>query len=100
MIKNLIIIFFFLFALETLAQNPIVPPGVYIADPSAHVWDDGKLYVHGSLDESTNYYCSWRHHVLYTDNLKNWKIVENVFSSKGKMIKSRIVMPYYLRRIV
>jgi hypothetical protein len=25
--------------------NPIVPPGVYIADPSAHVWDDGRLYV-------------------------------------------------------
>jgi hypothetical protein len=26
----------------TLAQNPIVTPGVYIADPSAHVWADGK----------------------------------------------------------
>ena len=24
------------------AQNPIVPPGVYIADPSAHVWADGN----------------------------------------------------------
>jgi hypothetical protein len=28
------------------AQNPIVPPGVYIADPSAHVWKDGKMYVY------------------------------------------------------
>jgi len=40
----------------TFAQNPIVPPGVYIADPSAHVWQAGRLYVYGSLDESTEYY--------------------------------------------
>jgi hypothetical protein len=48
----------------TLAQNPIIPAGVYIADPTARVWEDGKLYIYGSLDESTEYYCSWRHHVL------------------------------------
>lgn len=66
-----------------IAQNPIVPPGVYIADPSAHVWADGKLYIYGSLDESTRYYCSWQHHVMETFDLKNWKITENVFSSKG-----------------
>ena len=30
------------------SQNPIVPPGIYIADPSAHVWQDGKLYIYGS----------------------------------------------------
>ena len=70
--------------LSAIAQNPIVPPGVYIADPSAHVWKDGKLYIYGSLDESTGYYCSWRHHVLETSDLKNWKITENVFSSKGE----------------
>ena len=34
----------------TLAQNPIVPAGVYIADPTARVWEDGKLYIYGSLD--------------------------------------------------
>lgn len=28
-------------------QNPIVPAGVYIADPSALVWADGKLYIYG-----------------------------------------------------
>ena len=37
------------------AQNPIVPSGVYIADPSAHVWKDGKMYVYGSKDESPTY---------------------------------------------
>jgi len=65
------------------AQNPIVPAGIYIADPSAHVWKDGKLYIYGSLDESTDYYCSWRHHVLSTSNMKNWILHENVFASKG-----------------
>ena len=68
----------------TKAQNPIVPPGVYFADPSAHVWKDGKLYVYGSVDESTEYYCSWRHHVLSTSDMIRWDIEENVFSSKGK----------------
>ncbi|MBN2090854.1 family 43 glycosylhydrolase [candidate division KSB1 bacterium] len=66
------------------AQNPVVPPGVYIADPSAHVWQDGKMYVYGSLDESPNYYCSWRHHVLSSDDLKKWTIHENRFASKGE----------------
>ena len=67
-----------------LAQNPIVPAGMYIADPSAHVWQDGKLYVYGSVDESPNYYCSWRHHVMSTTDMINWKIEENVFWSKGE----------------
>ncbi len=70
--------------LKGKAQNPIVPPGVYIADPSAHVWADGKLYIYGSLDESPDYYCSYRHHVLSTADLQNWDITENVFSSKGE----------------
>ena len=65
------------------AQNPIVPAGTYLADPSAHVWSDGKLYIYGSLDESPEYYCSNRHHVLVTDDLKTWKIVEDVFASSG-----------------
>ncbi len=65
------------------AQNPIVPPGVYVADPSAHVWNDGKLYIYGSLDESTDYYCSWRHHVLSSTDLLNWTILRDRFASKG-----------------
>jgi len=72
-----------LLATATFAQNPIVPPGVYIADPAAHVWEDGRLYVYGSLDESTEYYCSWRHHVLATTDLQDWTIYENRFASKG-----------------
>jgi arabinoxylan arabinofuranohydrolase len=64
-------------------QNPIVPAGIYIADPSAHVWNDGKIYVYGSRDESPEYYCSWDHHVLYSTDLITWTMVRNVFSSRG-----------------
>jgi beta-xylosidase len=76
-------ILFLLVTINLNAQNPIVPAGVYIADPSAHVWKDGKLYVYGSRDESPNYYCSWRHDVLSTTDLKTWTITQNVFASKG-----------------
>ncbi len=65
------------------SQNPISPPGVYIADPSARVWNDGRLYVYGSLDESCGYYCSNRHHLLMTSDIKSWQLVEDIFSSAG-----------------
>ncbi len=52
-----IIFIIFSIAFNSFAQNPIVPPGVYMADPAAHVWNDGKLYVYGSVDESADYYC-------------------------------------------
>jgi len=66
------------------AQNPIVPTGVYMADPTARVWDDGRLYIYGSVDESTDYYCSYRYHVLSTDNLVDWTLHENTFASRGE----------------
>lgn len=71
------------FGLNLMAQNPITPAGVYIADPSAKVMPDGNLYIYGSLDESCQYYCSWRHHVMSTANMRDWTIFENRFASKG-----------------
>ncbi|HQK36980.1 MAG TPA: family 43 glycosylhydrolase, partial [Bacteroidales bacterium] len=68
---------------DGLSQNPIVPPGIYIADPAAKVWDDGRIYVYGSRDENPGYYCSWKYHVLWSDDLRNWRIAENVLTSKG-----------------
>ena len=55
-------------------HNPISPMGVYIADPTARVWADGKLYVYGSRDESAKYYCSTNYHVMSTSDLKNWTL--------------------------
>ncbi len=66
------------------AKNPIVPKGVYIADPEAHVWNDGKLYIYGSRDESDKYWCSHRHHILSTRDMKTWNMDEDIIVSKGK----------------
>ncbi len=67
-----------------IAQNPIVPPGVYIADPSAHVWEDGKLYVYGSRDENPKFYCSKSYRVMSSSDLINWELSDTSFSSIGK----------------
>ena len=53
-------------------HNPISPMGVYIADPTARVWEDGNLYIYGSRDESPEYYCSKSYHMMSTSDLKNW----------------------------
>lgn len=81
-LASTLILFFSTLILQ--AQNPIVPAGVYIADPSAHVWKDGKMYIYGSNDESKNYWCSWTHHVLSSSDLLKWDLTKDVFSSKGK----------------
>ena len=70
-------------AASLFSQNPIVPPGVYIADPSAHVWNDGRIYVYGSRDESPDYYCSKSYRVLSSADIKSWDISEESFASTG-----------------
>ncbi len=80
------IVFYCLFLLTgtfATAQNPICPPGLNIADPTARVWKDGKLYVYGSRDESLKYYCSYDHWVLSTSDLIHWEYTPNAFASKG-----------------
>lgn len=72
-----------LIALSLAAQNPIVPAGIYIADPSAHVWKDGKMYVYGSRDESPDYYCSNSYVVLSSPDLKSWTVSKPSFVSQG-----------------
>ena len=54
--------------------NPISPMGVYIADPTARVWEDGKMYIYGSRDESPEYYCSKRYNVLTSSDMKTWEL--------------------------
>ncbi len=73
----------FVFAGKIFSQNPIVPPGVYIADPSAHVWKDGKVYVYGSRDESSKFYCSTSYRVLSSIDLKTWEVSDESFASSG-----------------
>lgn len=71
------------FPLLLQAQNPICPPGMYLADPAARVWKDGKVYVYGSRDESPKYYCSWDYDALVSPDLRTWTAIKNVFSSRG-----------------
>ena len=72
-----------LFGGSLCAQNPIVPPGVFAADPEGHQWKDGRLYLYVSRDESPDFYCSWRYDLLSTDDLRNWTIHRDAFASKG-----------------
>jgi hypothetical protein len=75
--------FFFPACSSVMGQNPICPPGLNIADPTTRVWNDGKLYVYGSRDESLKYYCSFDNWVLSTSDLKHWEYIPNAFVSKG-----------------
>jgi hypothetical protein len=52
-------------------------PGIgalYAADPSAHVWADGRLYVYASHDMEPPAACDRmdRYHVFSTDDMENW----------------------------
>lgn len=64
------------------AQNPISPMGVYIPDPSARVFEDGRMYIYGSLDVTDDDYCSDHYHVLSSDDLCHWTLKENAFKWK------------------
>jgi hypothetical protein len=72
------------------AQNPIVSAGYYCADPSTHVWSDGKMYVYGSKDDSPNYYCSHSYDVWSSSDLVHWARTENVFSNRDFNYQAKI----------
>jgi hypothetical protein len=81
------------------AQNPISPQGVYIADPTARVDSDGRLYIYGSLDESPDYYCSQRYHVLSSSDLRQWTLRRDAFSWKDRLYAPDLIRrdsTYYL----
>lgn len=82
--KGITLIIVWHLLVEAVSQNPVLPIGNYIADPSAKVFKDGKLYIYGSKDESTRYWCSHKYDVVSTSDLKQWDIHSNVFLSKGK----------------
>ena len=57
----------------TLGPNPFITH-MYTADPSAHVWEDGRLYVYASHDIDPPRGCDLmdRYHVFSTDDMVNW----------------------------
>ncbi len=85
---------YFLFLLLGLsilsqAQNPFVR-NIYTADPSAHVWNDGRLYVYPSHDIAPPQGCDLmdKYHVFSTDDMVNWtdhgEIVESASVDWGR----------------
>lgn len=72
--KGLIVILCsLLLAITSGAQNPFVR-NIYTADPSAHVWSDGRLYVYPSHDIAPPQGCDLmdKYHVFSTDDMINW----------------------------
>src|SRR5678815_3341969 len=54
-------------------KNPFVTDN-FMADPSAHVWADGRLYVYPSHDISPPRGCDLmdQYHVYSTDDMVHW----------------------------
>jgi len=56
------------------AQNNPFVRDIFTADPSAHVWEDGRLYVYPSHDIDPPRGCDLmdKYHVYSTDDMVNW----------------------------
>lgn len=64
------------------SQNPFIT-SIYTADPSAHVWADGRLYVYPSRDIDPAKGCDLmdRYHVFSTDDMVNWRDEGEILNS-------------------
>jgi len=61
-------------AQDSSVGNPFIR-NMYTADPSAHVWADGRLYVYASHDVAPPRGCDLmdQYHVFSTDDMVHWK---------------------------
>ncbi|TAG56121.1 MAG: carbohydrate-binding protein [Cytophagales bacterium] len=66
------------------AQNPISPEGIFLADPSARVWADNKIYIYGSVDKKPTEFCSNEYHILSSQDMINWSLHKSTFIVDGK----------------
>ncbi len=64
------------------SMNPIFN-NIFTADPSAHVWKDGRLYVYPSHDVFPSQGCDLmnQYHVYSTDNMVDWVDHGEILSS-------------------
>ncbi len=62
------------FATTSFGANPFIT-SIYCADPSAHVWSDGRLYVYPShdIDPPLGSNLMDRYHVFSTDDMVHWR---------------------------
>lgn len=64
------------------AANPFIT-SVFTADPSAHAWSDGRLYVYPSRDVDPARGCDLmdHYHVFSTDNMIDWRDEGEILNS-------------------
>jgi arabinoxylan arabinofuranohydrolase len=65
---------FLVLAVDVSTQNPVIR-NIYTADPSAHVWKDGRLYVYPSHDVDPPRGCDLmdKYHVFSTNDMVHWR---------------------------
>lgn len=82
---GLFLVFFTVVNAQMRRSNPFVSH-MFTADPSAHVWEDGRLYVYPSTDvaPSKGYKTMDGYHVFSTDDMITWK-------DHGEILHSRDV---------
>src|ERR1700740_2435363 len=70
------------FTQNLLSQNPFIT-SIYTADPSAHVWSDGRLYVYPSRDMDPARGCDLmdRYHVFSTADMVDWRDEGEILNS-------------------
>lgn len=65
---------FFARKTRSTSRNPFIH-SIYTADPSAHVWDDGRMYIYASRDMDPARGCDLmdHYHVFSSDDMVNWR---------------------------
>lgn len=65
-------------------MNPILPNQYFVPDAEARVWQDGRMYLYGSLDISGGTsYCSYEYRVFSSADLIHWQDHGESFRSIG-----------------
>lgn len=65
------------------ASNPVIT-SIFTADPSAHVWEDGRIYIYPSRDMDPPRGCDLmdHYHVFSSDDMVNWRDEGEILSSQ------------------
>src|ERR1700744_2600827 len=73
-LRNALLLLAVSISITCFAGNPFIT-SIYTADPSAHVWPDGRLYVYPShdVDPPLGANLMDRYHVFSTADMVNWR---------------------------
>ncbi len=65
------------------ASNPVIT-SIFTADPSAHVWEDGRIYIYSSHDMDPPRGCDLmdHYHVFSSEDMVNWRDEGEILSSQ------------------